>query len=142
LGSVHSALGPPSGNGPTHRSLSAQQTETGDLIPPSSARFHRSILAGRRRLTREGDAREEVWTMGNPWVAVGWTEAHHSGISMAVVLGQRGDNGAGPVAGSRCSGNWSASSGVLGCHTRFLRPKPDAHRMYAHDQVVIHTVRM
>jgi hypothetical protein len=29
-----------------------------------------------------------------------------------------------------------------GCHTRFLRPKPDAHRMYAQDQVVIHTVRM
>jgi hypothetical protein len=28
------------------------------------------------------------------------------------------------------------------CHTRFLRPKPDAHRMYAQDQVVIHTVRM
>jgi Glu-tRNA(Gln) amidotransferase subunit E-like FAD-binding protein len=27
-------------------------------------------------------------------------------------------------------------------HTRFLRPKPDAHRMYAQDQVVIHTVRM
>jgi hypothetical protein len=29
-----------------------------------------------------------------------------------------------------------------GCHTRFLRLKPDAHRMYAQDQVVIHTVRM
>jgi hypothetical protein len=28
------------------------------------------------------------------------------------------------------------------CHTRFLRPKPDAHRMYAQDQIVIHTVRM
>jgi hypothetical protein len=28
------------------------------------------------------------------------------------------------------------------CYTRFLRPKPDAHRMYAQDQVVIHTVRM
>jgi hypothetical protein len=28
------------------------------------------------------------------------------------------------------------------CHTRFLRPKPDAHRIYAQDQVVIHTVRM
>jgi hypothetical protein len=28
------------------------------------------------------------------------------------------------------------------CHTRFLRPKPDADRMYAQDQVVIHTVRM
>jgi hypothetical protein len=28
------------------------------------------------------------------------------------------------------------------CHTRFLRPKPDAHRMYAQDQVVIHTARM
>jgi hypothetical protein len=28
------------------------------------------------------------------------------------------------------------------CHTRFLKPKPDAHRMYAQDQVVIHTVRM
>jgi hypothetical protein len=26
------------------------------------------------------------------------------------------------------------------CHTRFLRPKPDAHHMYAQDQVVIHTV--
>jgi Glu-tRNA(Gln) amidotransferase subunit E-like FAD-binding protein len=31
---------------------------------------------------------------------------------------------------------------VTTCHTRFLRPKPDAHRMYAQDQVVIHTVRM
>jgi hypothetical protein len=28
------------------------------------------------------------------------------------------------------------------CHTRFLRQKPDAHRMYAQDQVVIGTVRM
>jgi hypothetical protein len=28
------------------------------------------------------------------------------------------------------------------CHTRFLRPKPDAHRMHAQDQFVIHTVRM
>jgi hypothetical protein len=26
------------------------------------------------------------------------------------------------------------------CHTWFLRPKPDAHRIYAQDQVVIHTV--
>jgi hypothetical protein len=32
--------------------------------------------------------------------------------------------------------------GVGLCHTQFLRPKPDAHRMYAQDQVVIHTVRM
>jgi hypothetical protein len=32
---------------------------------------------------------------------------------------------------------------VLGMfHTRFLRPKLDAHRMYAQDQIVIHTVRM
>jgi Glu-tRNA(Gln) amidotransferase subunit E-like FAD-binding protein len=31
---------------------------------------------------------------------------------------------------------------VADCHTRFLRPKPDAHRMYAQDQVVMHTVRM
>jgi hypothetical protein len=31
---------------------------------------------------------------------------------------------------------------VIYCHTRFLRPKPDAHRMYAQDKVVIHTVRM
>jgi hypothetical protein len=45
-------------------------------------------------------------------------------------------------------GRWSRS-GILSstleepyCHTRFLRPKPDAHRMYAQDQVVIHTVRM
>jgi hypothetical protein len=27
-------------------------------------------------------------------------------------------------------------------HTWFLRPKPDAHCMYAQDQIVIHTVRM
>jgi hypothetical protein len=35
-----------------------------------------------------------------------------------------------------------ATQGVSSCHTRFLRPKPDDHRMYAQDQVVIHTVRM
>jgi hypothetical protein len=34
------------------------------------------------------------------------------------------------------------SSETTRCHTRFLRPKPDAHRMYAQDQVVIHMVRM
>jgi hypothetical protein len=28
------------------------------------------------------------------------------------------------------------------CHTRFLRPKLDTHRMYAQDQVIIHMVRM
>jgi hypothetical protein len=28
------------------------------------------------------------------------------------------------------------------CHTRFLRPILDANRMYAQDQVVIHTARM
>jgi hypothetical protein len=28
------------------------------------------------------------------------------------------------------------------CHTRFLRPKPYAHRMYDQDQVVMHMVRM
>jgi hypothetical protein len=27
-------------------------------------------------------------------------------------------------------------------HTWFLSSKPDAHRMYAQDQVVIHTARM
>jgi hypothetical protein len=37
---------------------------------------------------------------------------------------------------SRC--NWRMHA----CHTWFLRAKPDAHRMYAQDQVVIHTVRM
>jgi hypothetical protein len=31
---------------------------------------------------------------------------------------------------------------VRQCHTWFLRPKPDAHHMYAQDQVAIHTVRM
>jgi hypothetical protein len=34
------------------------------------------------------------------------------------------------------------ASRLAECHTRFLRPKPDAHRMYAQDQVVIHTARM
>jgi hypothetical protein len=58
------------------------------------------------------------------------------------------------VSGSRCNlpllDNMRDISGPLElagfesawCHSRFLRPKPDAHRMYAQDQVVIHTVRM
>jgi hypothetical protein len=50
-----------------------------------------------------------------------------------------------------CSNEWEfgvvthpVSHGARGvmCHTQFLRPKPDAHRMYAQDQIVIHTVRM
>jgi hypothetical protein len=113
LGSIHSALGPPSGNSLTHWSLSDQQTETGDLIPPSPAWLCRSIPIDQQRLTGEGGVGEEAWTKGNPWVAVGWMEAHHSGVSTAVVFGRRGNDGAGPVAGSRCSGNWSMSSGVL-----------------------------
>jgi hypothetical protein len=39
----------------------------------------------------------------------------------------------------RCS---QPSTPLSQCHTRFLRPKPDAHRMYAKDQIVIHMVRM
>jgi hypothetical protein len=31
---------------------------------------------------------------------------------------------------------------IFSSHTRFLRPKLDAHRMYAQDQVVIRTVKM
>jgi hypothetical protein len=71
-------------------------------------------LADRRRLTGEGGAGEEIWTKGNPWVAVGWKEAHHSDVSMTVVLGQLGNDDVGPVVRSRCSGNWSMSSGLLG----------------------------
>jgi hypothetical protein len=50
-----------------------------------------------------------------------------------------------------CSSWFYTTCGLLGsylniekgrCHTRFLRPKPYAHRIYAQDQVVIHTVRM
>jgi Glu-tRNA(Gln) amidotransferase subunit E-like FAD-binding protein len=42
-----------------------------------------------------------------------------------------------------CTNNQVEYESLLhGCHTQFLRPKPDAHRMYAQDQVVIHTVRM
>jgi hypothetical protein len=40
-------------------------------------------------------------------------------------------------------GAWrGGASGEAACHTQFLRLKPDAHRMYAQDQVAIHTVRM
>jgi Glu-tRNA(Gln) amidotransferase subunit E-like FAD-binding protein len=46
------------------------------------------------------------------------------------------------VALERRGGGEGGRTGMGGCHTRFLRPKPDAHRMYAQDQVVIHTVRM
>jgi hypothetical protein len=44
-----------------------------------------------------------------------------------------------PNTSDPCPGH---ASEVRPCHTRFLRPKPDAHRMYAQDQVVIHTVRI
>jgi hypothetical protein len=43
---------------------------------------------------------------------------------------------------SKAGSRWKPESMATRCHTRFLRPKPDAHRMYAQDQVVIHTVRM
>jgi hypothetical protein len=60
LGSVHSALGPPSGNDPAHRSVLAQQTETGDLIPPPftgaspPADFDQPAVTLRRRWFRGG----------------------------------------------------------------------------------------
>jgi hypothetical protein len=38
--------------------------------------------------------------------------------------------------------NFNKTQEQIKCHTRFLRPKLDAHRMHAQDQVVIHTVRM
>jgi Glu-tRNA(Gln) amidotransferase subunit E-like FAD-binding protein len=38
-----------------------------------------------------------------------------------------------------CSYRWGS---LARCHTRFLRPKPNAHRMYAQDQVSIQMVRM
>jgi hypothetical protein len=82
--------------------------------PPSPTRLYRPIPAGQRRRTREGGAGEEAWTKGNPWVAIGWKEAHHSGVSTVVVLGRRGNDDAGPVVGSKCSGNWSTSSGCSG----------------------------
>jgi hypothetical protein len=52
----------------------------------------------------------------------------------------------GPVSQTRVS-NFGRTKITLAkeddcCHTQFLMPKPDAHRMYAQDQVVIHTVRM
>jgi hypothetical protein len=93
---------------------SCPKSEAGDSIPPSPARLRWTIPTGRRRLTEEGGAGEEAWTKRNPWVAVGWKEADHSSVSTTVVLGRWGNGGAGPVAGSRCSGNWSTSSGVLG----------------------------
>jgi hypothetical protein len=106
---------------PTQRKWSGPQEPFGPVVrnrrfnppPPSPARLHRPIQAGRRRLIGEGGAREEAWNKGKPWVVVGWTEAHHNGISTVVVLSGRGNDDAGPVAGSRCSGNWSTSSWVL-----------------------------
>jgi hypothetical protein len=47
-------------------------------------------------------------------VAIGWKEAHQSGVSTTVVLGRRGNDDAEPVVGSKCSGNWSTSSGCSG----------------------------
>jgi hypothetical protein len=45
-----------------------------------------------------------------------------------------------------CGSLWAAGlthkENLSRCHTRFLRPKSVAYRMYAQDQFVIHTVRM
>jgi hypothetical protein len=48
--------------------------------PPSPARPRQSIPVGRRRLTGQGGAGEELRTKRNPWVAVGWKGAHHRGL--------------------------------------------------------------
>jgi hypothetical protein len=57
-----------------------------------------------------------------------------------------GGNGLNTIDGGRLNEGLRGGESRWGvktlCHTRFLRPKPDAHRMYAQDQVVIHTVRM
>jgi hypothetical protein len=89
-------------------------------------RLRRPIPADRWWLTGEGGAGEEAYTKGKSWVAVGWMEAHHSGVSTAVVLDWRGNDGAGLVTargtGRRvvgCSGK--AISGVGGAGGRFVR---------------------
>jgi hypothetical protein len=53
---------------------------------------------------------EEAWTKGNSWVVVGWMKAHHSGISMAVVLG-------GATVLDRWQGRGARGTGrrVVGC---------------------------
>jgi hypothetical protein len=50
-------------------------------------------------------------------------------------------DGASLVEGGEREGDKAKSVRGL-CHTRFLSLKPDAHRMYAQDQVVLHTVKM
>jgi hypothetical protein len=60
-------------------------------------------------------------------------------------VGTGGDSTAEAMMGKTCDEPVAGECDVCpgsSCHTRFLRPKPDAHRMYAQDQVVIHTVRM
>jgi hypothetical protein len=52
------------------------------------------------------------------------------------------------LPGCRCEEHRPGQAGarwpstIARCHTNILRPKPDAHHMYAQDQVVIHTARM
>jgi hypothetical protein len=62
-------------------------------------------------------------------VAVGWKEAHYSGVSTAVVLDLQRNDGTGPMAGSRCLGNWSTSSGVRGRSVRVV----DRRRLVARE---------
>jgi hypothetical protein len=58
------------------------------------------------------------------------------------VPGRGGGSGSKARLGVTMRGVVTTTLMVTRCHTRFLRPKPDAHRMYGQDQVVIHTVRM
>jgi hypothetical protein len=50
-GSIHSALGPPSGNGLAHQSLLTQQTKIGDSIPPPLVGVAPPIDYGRSAVT-------------------------------------------------------------------------------------------
>jgi hypothetical protein len=70
------------GEGLAHRGLSAWGRRQGIQSLPSPARPRRLIPAGRRRLAGQGDVGEELWTKGNPWVAVGKKGAHHRGLAV------------------------------------------------------------
>jgi hypothetical protein len=129
------------GVGPAHLGLSVWGWRQGIQFPPSLVRPRQSIPVGRWRLARQGGDGEELRTKRNLWVAVVWKGPHHRGL---VVV--REDDGGSTTVMARIGDRqrWTCRRGRTTdtMSHLVLRPKPDAHRMYAQDQGVIHTVRM
>jgi hypothetical protein len=59
------------------------KAETGEPSPPPFTGAAQPTDSGQSVARgKHGGAGEELWTTGNPWVALGWKGTHHSGLAV------------------------------------------------------------